>query len=169
MKSLLLVLTFLCFANVSFDQNTDSPEQIALNFFVDVIWQNKYPQIKNIYFEGKTDSIITTFGSSCFDTLFTNWDTIQLINSQKLSTIESILDTNHSFSQPKNLVNNKLRLIIEELKCFKKKKGVLSVNNHIKIKSSIYVRLDLFLVDDIIKTTIIELNENMNVKHWCAE
>jgi hypothetical protein len=171
MKILLIVILLsLKLFGSACAQNSITPEGVALNFLVEKVLPKENPAIKKIYFQGKTDSLISSFNSTCFesDSLFSNRDTILLIISRINPTIENSFYIEKHYSTPKIIFNPQLKLIGKKAKKIKcKKDGYINVHNAIKIREYYYVELDLYSIDNSVISTIVEINNNNEIKNWC--
>jgi hypothetical protein len=91
MKYLLIFLFII--PEICFTQN-EFTEQIAFNYFMTEIFQNDYPQIKSVYFSGKTKEEtklnLTHLFSDCYrlpNLLRINSNKNTLINKEKFSQL----------------------------------------------------------------------------------
>lgn len=166
-----IIIYFFIYYGDCFAQNTTIPEQVAVVFFAHKIAPIAIPEIKKIYYTGKTDSTISSVYMKCLvnDSLFSNRDTITLINSKVNPAIDNGFLIPQYYSIPKAIFCESMKLTDNRKKLKCKREGFVVVFNAIKIRNYSYVELFLFSMDNAIVSFIVELNQNNDVSNWCYE
>lgn len=169
MKLIFFAFTMFLISSLASAQTKVSPEQIALDFFVDVIWPSKYYEVKKILYNGKTGTTTSDFAyCSEGDSSFIEYKEIKRRTDSVRNVLER-MEHKTQFVETLDICNPTLRLLKKPGKLRNSKQGYITVWNSTLIGTTAYVSICLYFFDNSIKSMMIEIDRNNYVTHWCAE